>query len=624
MAPSRSFFIICILIITISANTFAFYLPGVAPRDYKSGDEVEVHVNSLTPMMAAQQLKSVIPYDYYYKPFHFCQPTELKSQPESLGSILFGDRIFNSRYKLKMLDDVTCEFLCNSTVPAEDAKFINQRIRENYAINWLIDGLPAASKKLDPKTRTPFNSIGFELGDTTPEPSLHNHYEITIQYHSQDNNKYRVVGVIVKPSSRKYESEKEARTCDSNSNRLILSESSSNEVFYTYSVIWNSSPTAWATRWDNYLHTFDPRIHWFSLVNSIVIVLFLTGMVAMILLRALHKDISRYNQIEDKEDVQEDFGWKLVHGDVFRPPANVMLLSVLLGSGAQLFFMTAVTLVFAVLGFLSPSNRGSLATVMIIFYMLFGSVAGYVSARVYKMFNGDSWKKNVFLTAFLFPSLIFTIFVVLNFFLVSAKSSGAVPATTLLAIIGLWFLISVPLCFIGSFFGFRKPKIEHPVRTNQIPRQIPDQVFYLRPIPSMLMGGVLPFGAIFIELYFIMNSIWGNKVYYLFGFAALVFVILTITCSEVTILLCYFHLCAEDYHWTWRAFLTSGASGLYIFIYSIMYFATRLQITSLTSTVIYFGWSGVMSLMFFVLTGTIGYFACLAFIRRIFMSIKVD
>jgi transmembrane 9 superfamily protein 2/4 len=146
----------------------------------------------------------------------------------------------------------------------------------------------------------------------------------------------------------------------------------------------------------------------------------------------------------------------LVHGDVFRPPANIMLLSVLLGSGAQLFFMTAVTLVFAVLGFLSPSNRGSLATVMIIFYMLFGSVAGYVSARVYKMFNGDSWKKNVFLTAFLFPSLIFTIFVVLNFFLVSAKSSGAVPATTLLAIIGLWFLISVPLCFIGSFFGFRK------------------------------------------------------------------------------------------------------------------------------------------------------------------------
>lgn len=58
------------------------------------------------------------------------------------------------------------------------------------------------------------------------------------------------------------------------------------------------SSTAWATRWDNYLHILDPSIHWFSLVNSIVIVLFLTGMVAMILLRALHKDISRYNAVE--------------------------------------------------------------------------------------------------------------------------------------------------------------------------------------------------------------------------------------------------------------------------------------------------------------------------------------
>lgn len=59
-----------------------------------------------------------------------------------------------------------------------------------------------------------------------------------------------------------------------------------------------ASKTAWATRWDNYLHVLDPSIHWFSLVNSVVIVLFLTGMVAMILLRALHRDISRYNAVE--------------------------------------------------------------------------------------------------------------------------------------------------------------------------------------------------------------------------------------------------------------------------------------------------------------------------------------
>lgn len=80
------------------------------------------------------------------------------------------------------------------------------------------------------------------------------------------------------------------------------------------------------------------------MVNSIVIVLFLTGMVAMILLRALHKDISRYNAVDAQEDVQEDYGWKLVHGDVFRPPTRSMFLAVLVGNGAQLLAMAGVTL----------------------------------------------------------------------------------------------------------------------------------------------------------------------------------------------------------------------------------------------------------------------------------------
>jgi len=50
--------------------------------------------------------------------------------------------------------------------------------------------------------------------------------------------------------------------------------------------------------------------------------------------------------------------------------------------------------------------------------------------------------------------------------------------------------------------------IEHPVRTNQIPRQIPEQSMYIRTVPGVLMGGILPFGCIFIQLFFILNSIW--------------------------------------------------------------------------------------------------------------------
>ncbi|KAI7880709.1 hypothetical protein K492DRAFT_146936 [Lichtheimia hyalospora FSU 10163] len=605
----------------------AFYLPGVSPHDYTIDDPVPLTVNSLT-QMSNQQVKSVISYDYYDERFHFCKPEGGPvKQSESLGSILFGDRIFSSPFELHMASDRDCELLCETEpIPKEDAQFINQCITDGYAMNWVIDGLPAAHEDRDEHTQELYYNIGFSLGYTNNgQPALNNHYKISIYYHDRSDGKRRVVGVVVHPISKDTKLNAQGKPeCNPENLAFYLKEDGKSKVIYTYDVEWLPSETAWATRWDMYLHILDPSIHWFSLVNSIVIVLFLTGMVAMILLRALHKDISRYNSIEAQEDVQEDYGWKLIHGDVFRAPPRPMLLSVLVGSGAQLIAMTALTLVFAVLGFLSPSNRGSLATVMIIFFMVFACISGYVSARIYKMNGGEAWKLNVFMTAVLFPGAILGSLFALNFFLIASQSSGAVPFGTMVAVLALYMIISFPLSVAGSYFGFRKPRIEQPVRTNQIPRQIPDQPFYLQPIPSILMGGILPFGAIFIELYFVMNSIWFHRIYYGIGFLFLVFSVLLLTCSQVTILMCYFHLCNEDYHWSWRSFLTAGACGLYVFLYSILYYFTKLEIDDFISTVLYAGYSGIISVMVSVLTGSVGYLACLFFLRKIFSSIKVD
>ncbi|KAG0094043.1 hypothetical protein BGZ93_007077 [Podila epicladia] len=619
-----------VLLGCLTCTTDAFYLPGVAPKEYSKGDPVALMVNALTPG-SDTELKSVISFDYYDPRLAFCQPTTEKAQAESLGSILFGDRIWNSPYEIKMLEDSECKLLCKANIKAENAEFINNRIRENYAVNWLVDGLPVRHERLGRDGKTPVISLGFPLGEdggAHKVPRMHNHYDIRVEYHhNTEMQSLRVVGITVDPSSIA-NPQIGAAGCgtllDDQTAAVSLDEKKDGSVTYTYSVHWNRVETAWATRWDRYLLGGEPRIHWFSLVDSIIIVLFLTGMVAMILLRALHKDISRYNQLEAQEDIQEDFGWKLVHGDVFRTPSYPMLLSIIVGNGSQMFLMAAVTIVFAALGFLSPSNRGSLATVMIVFYMFFGVIAGFISARLYKMFGGEAWKLNILGTAFLVPAIIFGAFVGLNFFLIGANSSGAVPFGTMVGIVALWFLISTPLSVIGSYLGFQRPRIEYPVTANQIPRQIPEQVFYLRPIPSMLIGGVLPFGAIFIELYFIMNSIWFHKIYYVFGFLFLVFGILVVTCAEVTILMCYFHLCAEDYHWWWRAFFTSGASAFYVFGYAVTYYFTTLQIKSFTSMVLYFGWTTIMSLMFFVLSGAIGFFSTFMFVRKIYGSIKID
>lgn len=64
----------------------------------------------------------------------------------------------------------------------------------------------------------------------------------------------------------------------------------------------------------------------------------------MIFMRIVHRDIARYNQLDAEDDAQEEFGWKLIHGDVFRPPRHALSLSVFVGSGSQLLLCTTVTL----------------------------------------------------------------------------------------------------------------------------------------------------------------------------------------------------------------------------------------------------------------------------------------
>lgn len=39
----------------------------------------------------------------------------------------------------------------------------------------------------------------------------------------------------------------------------------------------------------------------------------------------------------------EETGWKLVHGDVFRPPKHTKLLASLVGAGIQIFSMSLIT-----------------------------------------------------------------------------------------------------------------------------------------------------------------------------------------------------------------------------------------------------------------------------------------
>lgn len=108
-------------IVILATQTIGFYLPGVAPKDYSKDEQVPLLVNALTAK------DSFLPYDYYHPGFNFCKPKDAVSQRESLGSILFGDRLFTSEFKLPALVNQTCVKLCDTHLSVENIAFLKER-----------------------------------------------------------------------------------------------------------------------------------------------------------------------------------------------------------------------------------------------------------------------------------------------------------------------------------------------------------------------------------------------------------------------------------------------------------------------------------------------------------------
>lgn len=398
--------------------------------------------------------------------------------------------------------------------------------------------------------------------------------------------------------------------------------------------------SAWADRWDIYMMEMpDSEIHYFAIVNSLMIAFLLTGAVAVIMIRALKKDIAKYNSsdvnirsgIADDDEhihIMEESGWKLLHGDVFRPPMRGrILLSVCMGTGLQIGTSAFLTLLASSLRLLNPMRKGQTLSYIVMLYVLSGSVAGYGSARLYKFFNGKAWKRTTLLTATAFPGVLFTLFVALNFFLHLAlgKASAAVSFWTMLLMFVLWVCVSAPLVYVGAFFGYKAPKIDVPTKSTQIARFVPESSSWFVRFPHCsLLAGILPFTSVCIELSFIMNALWINQIYYIMGFLTVVCFVFTLSCSTISIVMCYCQLCNEDHKWWWKSFFNGASTGFYLFLYSLWYLGTKLELVGFLSFVVYISYMGLICFAFALYCGSVGLCSSFWFCRKIYGAVKVD
>lgn len=111
----------------------------------------------------------------------------------------------------------------------------------------------------------------------------------------------RIIRINVEPRSIEHKSIS-SMDCSHNAPPLAIPMNmKEGEIIYSYSIKWTKTDTKWSSRWDYILDSIPhTNIQWFSIMNSLVIVLFLSGMVGMIIMRTLHRDVERYNRMDNE------------------------------------------------------------------------------------------------------------------------------------------------------------------------------------------------------------------------------------------------------------------------------------------------------------------------------------
>ncbi|CAN6440195.1 unnamed protein product [Victoria cruziana] len=591
MCPSAGSVSFSALILLILLGNFAPSSASESDHRYQSDEPVTLWVNKVGPYNNPQET-----YNYYSLPF--CQPSGIAAHKwGGLGEVLGGNELIDSQIDVKFRKNVDRTLICELELDTVKVKQFKEAIENSYWFEFFMDDLPL------------WGFVG-ELHSERSNDNRHmlwTHKSILVQYNSD-----QIIHVNLTQESPK-------------------SLEAGKTLELTYSVKWVSTSISFAHRFDVYLDYpfFEHQIHWFSIFNSFMMVIFLTGLVSMILMRTLRNDYAKYAREDDdletlERDVSEESGWKLVHGDVFRPARNLVLLSALVGTGAQLAMLVLLVILLAIIGMLYI-GRGAIVTTFIVCYAMTSFIAGHVSGGLYSRNGGKNWIKSMILTASLFPFLCFGIGFILNTVAIFYGSLAAIPFGTMVVVFIIWAFISFPLALLGTVVGRNwSGAPNNPCRVKTIPRPIPEKKWYLTPSVVSLMGGLLPFGSIFIEMYFVFTSFWNYKVYYVYGFMLLVFLILIIVTVCVTIVGTYFLLNAENYHWQWTSFFSAASTAVYVYLYSIYYYYVKTKMSGFFQTSFYFGYTLMFCLGLGILCGAVGYLGSTLFVRRIYRNIKCD
>lgn len=197
---------------------------------------------------------------------------EVKDKTEALGEILNGDRLVDAPYKLYFRVEQNSKLACKKHLTKDEVAQFRSAVTKDYYFQMYYDDLPI------------WGFIGKVDKEGKTDPNDHKYYLYTHIHFDVYYNNDRVIEINVRTD---------------NNAMVDLTEDKEIDVDFFYSVKWKETDTPFERRMDLYQQSSATahhlEIHWFSIINSCVTVLLLTGFLATILMRVLKNDFVKYD-----------------------------------------------------------------------------------------------------------------------------------------------------------------------------------------------------------------------------------------------------------------------------------------------------------------------------------------
>lgn len=212
---------------------------------------------------------------YLYKQTHISLFVSLADpvleKKESFGEVLNGDRLENALYDLEFSVNKTGAVLCQRKLNKGDVAKFRHAITNDFYYVMYYDDLPlwAYIGKVEDGSWT--------ADDKGQKCFLFTHVQFDVLY---NGNQVIEIHAFSDPS-----------------HVVDVTEDVDVKVEFTYSIFWNATTMPYKNRMERYskasLLPILHQSHWFSFVNSAVIVILLMGLLTVLFMRHLKNDLRK-------------------------------------------------------------------------------------------------------------------------------------------------------------------------------------------------------------------------------------------------------------------------------------------------------------------------------------------